>query len=250
MAAEGHAWWIARVRRALEHCDLFRIDHFRGFAAYWEVPASAPTAASGRWVPGPGLALFEAIAQALGPVPIVAEDLGVITPDVTALRDACGFPGMRVLQFAFGDDATNPYLPHHHVPAAVVYTGTHDNETSVGWWAHANPHERAFAGSYLAPGPDDIHWAMIRAACHSVARTAIFPLQDVLGLPSADRMNAPGTPTGNWAWRFDWGMVGAEPGRVLGVIAASSGRAPFELLAVPGVRQPAKPTVAAGFAPT
>ena len=233
MAAEDYAWWTARVRRALAQCDVFRIDHFRGFAAYWEVPAAAPTAVDGRWVPGPGQALFDALTRALGPLPIVAEDLGVITPDVTALREACGFPGMCVLQFAFGGDARNAYLPHHHTRASVVYTGTHDNDTSRGWWRHASPHERAFAGNYLAAGAADIHWALIRAACNSVANTAIFPMQDVLGLDGAHRMNRPGSPVGNWAWRFDWSMVGSEPARVLGAITAASGRGRFELLGAP-----------------
>ena len=230
MAAEDYAWWARRVKRALDHADVFRIDHFRGFAAYWEVPASCPTAIEGRWVPGPGRALFDAITAALGELPIVAEDLGVITPDVTALREACGFPGMCVLQFAFGDDATNLYLPHHIRPASVVYTGTHDNDTTRGWWQAAAPRERHFVASYLAADDDDIHWAMIRAACNSVANTAVFPLQDVLGLDGAHRMNQPGSPVGNWAWRFDWAMVGSEPARVLGLITAASGRGPFELL--------------------
>lgn len=230
MAAEDYAWWIARVRRALSQADAFRIDHFRGFAAYWEVPATSPTAITGRWVPGPGKLFFDALARALGPLPIVAEDLGVITPDVIALRDGCGFPGMKILQFAFGDDATNPYLPHMHTPASVVYSGTHDNDTSRGWWDLAPPAERAFAGAYLATDAANVHWAMIRAACNSVANTAILPMQDVLGLDGTHRMNLPGTPTGNWSWRFDWRMVGAEPGRVLGLMTAASGRGPFSLL--------------------
>jgi 4-alpha-glucanotransferase len=232
MAAEDYAWWTARVRRALTHADVFRIDHFRGFAAYWEVPATSPTAVEGRWMPGPGKAIFDALARALGPLPIVAEDLGVITPDVTALRDGCGFPGMRILQFAFGDDATNPYLPHNHTPASVVYSGTHDNDTSRGWWQTASARERTFAGSYLDAHANDVHWAMIRAACNSVANIAIFPMQDVLGLDGGHRMNTPGTPTGNWSWRFEWGMVGSEPARVLGLMTAASGRGPFELLRV------------------
>ena len=230
MAAEDYAWWTARVRRALAHADVFRIDHFRGFAAYWEVPATCPTAMEGRWVAGPGRALFDAITAALGELPIVAEDLGIITPDVTALREACGFPGMRVLQFAFGEDARNVYLPHHCTPASVIYTGTHDNDTTRGWWHSATPHERSFAASYLAADAGDIHWAMIRAACNSVADTAVFPLQDVLGLDGAHRMNRPGSPVGNWAWRFEWAMVGDAPARVLGSITAASGRGPFELL--------------------
>ena len=231
MAAEDYAWWAQRVRRALAHADVFRIDHFRGFAAYWEVPASCPTAMEGRWVAGPGQALFDALAAALGELPIVAEDLGIITPDVTALREACGFPGMRVLQFAFGGEADNLYLPHHCTRASLVYTGTHDNDTTRGWWQTATPHERRFAARYLAVNDaDEIHWVLIRAACNSVADTAVFPLQDVLGLDGAHRMNRPGSPVGNWAWRFDWAMVGDAPARVLGAITAASGRGPFSLL--------------------
>jgi len=234
MAAEGYAWWAARVRRALAHADAFRIDHFRGFAAFWEVPADSPTAMVGRWVPGPGQALFDALAGTLGALPIVAEDLGVITPDVVTLREACGFPGMRVMQFAFGGDASHAYLPHNYEPATVAYTGTHDNDTVQGWWHTAPPRVRAFAGSYLAAGGDDIHWAMIRAVCNSVASLAVFPLQDVLGLDGSHRMNLPGSPTGNWGWRFDWAMVGVEPGRVLGVVTAASGRGRFGLMGLPG----------------
>ena len=230
MAADDYAWWISRVRRALTQADVFRIDHFRGFAAYWEVPADSPTAILGRWVPGPGKLFFDALARALGTLPIVAEDLGVITPDVTALRDSCGFPGMRILQFAFGDDATNPYLPHMHTPASVVYSGTHDNNTSRGWWAVIPESERVFAGGYLVADAGDVHWAMIRAACNSVANTSIVPMQDVLGLDGTHRMNLPGTPAGNWSWRFDWRMVGPEPARVLGLMTAASGRGPFGLL--------------------
>jgi 4-alpha-glucanotransferase len=231
MADEGFAWWTARVQRALAQADVFRIDHFRGFAGYWEIPASSPTAQAGRWLPGPGKPLFDAIERSLGALPIVAEDLGHITPDVHALRDACGFPGMSILQFAFGGDATHEYLPHNFVRHSAAYTGTHDNDTARGWWDQAGERERRFAGSYLACGAHDVHWAMIRALCNSVADLAIFPLQDVLGLGSSSRMNTPGTLGGdNWTWRFDWPMVGAEPGRVLGLITAASGRGPFSPL--------------------
>jgi len=234
MAKEDFAWWTARVCRALEQADVFRIDHFRGFAGYYEIPASCPTAREGTWRSGPGKALFGAIERALGPLPIVAEDLGFITPDVHALRDDCGFPGMRILQFGFGGDAASEFLPHNYVANTIAYTGTHDNDTARGWWDNASAHERAFAGSYLATGGDDIHWAMIRACCNSVANIAVFPLQDVLGLGSAHRMNTPGTVSDrNWSWRFDWNMLGSEPGRVLGLISAASGRAPFELVRIP-----------------
>ncbi|MEI8029971.1 MAG: 4-alpha-glucanotransferase [Comamonadaceae bacterium] len=231
MAEEDFTWWTARVRRALEQADVFRIDHFRGFAGYWEIPASCPTAIEGRWVPAPGKALFAAIERALGKVPIIAEDLGLITPDVIALRDGCGFPGMKILQFGFGSDGTHEFLPHNYGNACVVYTGTHDNDTARGWWDNAPQRERQFAGSYLAANTHDIHWAMIRAACNSVAHMAVFPLQDVMGLDSSHRMNLPGTLGGtNWVWRFAWEMLGSEAGRVLGVISAASGRSPIALL--------------------
>jgi 4-alpha-glucanotransferase len=231
MADDNFAWWTARVRRALQQVDMFRIDHFRGFAACWEIPITCPTAMQGRWVPAPGKALFEAIEAALGAVPVIAEDLGLITPDVIELRDSCSFPGMKILQFGFGSDATHGYLPHNFGAACVVYTGTHDNDTVLGWWNKASERERKFAGSYLASSSNDIHWGMIRAACNSVANMALFPLQDVLGLSSDHRMNLPGTAGGsNWVWRFDWSMLGREPARVLGLITAASGRGPFELL--------------------
>ena len=234
MAAEDFAWWTARVRRALEQADVFRIDHFRGFAGYYEIPASCPTAREGTWRTGPGKPLFDAIAKALGPLPIVAEDLGFITQDVYDLRDGLGYPGMRILQFAFGGDATDTFLPHNYTRNTIAYTGTHDNDTARGWWDNASPRERAFAGSYLACGNDDIHWVMIRACCNSVANVAVFQLQDVLGLGSAHRMNTPGTVGDeNWSWRFDWSMLGSEPGRVLGLISAASGRAPIGLVNLP-----------------
>lgn len=233
MAAEGYAWWTDRVHRMLDHADVFRIDHFRGFAGYYEIPASSPDARGGRWLPGPGQPLFDAIARRLGPLPIVAEDLGTITPDVVALREACDFPGMKILQFAFGGQGDHMYLPHNYEPHCVAYTGTHDNNTSRGWWDQASPRERAYAGAYLATDAASVHWAMIRAACNSVAHLAMFPMQDVLGLDAAHRMNTPGTVEGNWAWRFGWDMVGSEPARVLGLVTAASGRGRFELLGQP-----------------
>jgi 4-alpha-glucanotransferase len=234
MAREDFAWWTARVSRALEQADVFRIDHFRGFAGYYEIPASCPTAREGTWRTGPGKPLFDAIAKALGPLPIVAEDLGFITQDVYDLRDGLGYPGMRILQFAFGGDASDTFLPHNYTRHTIAYTGTHDNDTARGWWDNASPHERAYVGSYLASGGDDIHWAMIRACCNSVANVAVFQLQDVLGLGSSHRMNTPGTVGDqNWSWRFDWNMLGSEPGRVLGLISAASGRAPIELVRLP-----------------
>jgi len=206
-AKDGYAWWVERVRRTFELVDIVRIDHFRGFAGHWEIPASEPTAVKGRWLPGPGEPLFKAIAKALGPVPIIAEDLGVITPDVEALRKKFGFPGMRILQFAFAGDASDRFLPHNHEPDAVVYPGTHDNDTVAGWWATATDHERHYARGYLATDGHDMPWTMIRAAMASVADTAVHPMQDVLALPTGCRMNFPGQSEGWWVWRFQWSDI-------------------------------------------
>lgn len=231
MAADDYAWWTARLHRALDHADVFRIDHFRGFAGYYEIPASCPTAEQGQWLPGPGIALFQAISKELGELPIVAEDLGLITDDVLRLRDDCGFPGMKILQFAFGTDAKDEFLPHNYSRECVAYTGTHDNDTVLGWWQKASEAERRYAGSYLATSESDVHWAMIRACCNSVANIAVCQLQDVLGLDGAHRMNVPGTVgPQNWSWRFEWHMVQAEHARVLGLISAASGRADFSLV--------------------
>jgi 4-alpha-glucanotransferase len=234
MAKENYAWWTARVRRALAHSDVFRIDHFRGFAGYYEIPAQYQDAKIGQWKTGPGKDLFDAIRKELGPLPIVAEDLGFITPDVTQLRTYCGFPGMKILQFGFGGDATAEFLPHNYARDAVVYTGTHDNDTAVGWWNNATERERAYAGSYLACGRHDVHWAMIRSASNSIANMAVFQFQDVLGLDSTHRMNTPGTlSSANWGWRFNWSMVTGEAARVLALITAASGRGPFDRLNLP-----------------
>ncbi len=208
-AADGYAWWIARVRRIFELVDRVRIDHFRGFAGCWEIPAAAPTAVDGCWVDSPGAALFDAVAAALGPLSIIAEDLGVITPEVHALRKRFAFPGMRILQFAFDGGADNRFLPHHHEPDSVVYTGTHDNDTTAGWWATASDRERHYARGYLATDGHDMPWTLIRAACMSVADTAIHPLQDVLALPTECRMNYPGQSDGWWRWRFQWPQLHA-----------------------------------------
>ena len=222
-AKDGYAWWVERVRRSFELVDIVRIDHFRGFAGYWEIPASEPTAIKGRWLPGPGEPLFKAIAKALGPMPIIAEDLGLITPDVEVLRKKFGFPGMRILQFAFAGDASDRFLPHNHEPDTVVYTGTHDNDTTAGWWATATDHERHLARGYLTTDGHDMPWTMIRAAMASVADTAVLPMQDVLALPTECRMNFPGKESGWWTWRFQWGQVQpwhasrlAELGRLYG----------------------------------
>ncbi len=223
-AAQGYAWWIARIRRTFELVDVVRIDHFRGFAGYWEIPASEPTAVKGQWLPGPGAALFEAIHAALGDVAIIAEDLGEITPDVEVLRKRFGFPGMRILQFAFGGGSNNPFLPHNHSRDAVVYTGTHDNDTTLGWWANATDAERAHARAYLGVDGHAFHWSLICAAFASVADTAIVPLQDVLGMGTECRMNLPGQPSGYWTWRFDWSQVGPEPAERLKRLGQLFGR--------------------------
>ncbi len=225
MQQEGFAWWIARMRHELERADVVRIDHFRGFAAYWEIPASAPTAVDGRWVPAPGPALFEALQEALGPLPVIAEDLGVITPDVEALRDGCGFPGMKILQFAFSGDATHAFLPHNYPVHCAAYSGTHDNDTARGWYETAPGHERRYAEVYLDTDGTDVHWAMIRAICGSVAQLAVYPMQDVLGLGTEHRMNTPGR-LDCWSWRFGWEQVGGSPAPRLAALSAAFGRTP------------------------
>ena len=222
----GYAWWIARLRHSLRQADFVRVDHFRGFVAYWEVPADAPTAIDGKWEAGPGESLFTAFEQAFPHLPIIAEDLGLITPDVLALRDQFNLPGMRVLQFAFGDGDANHFLPHHYVANTVAYTGTHDNDTTIGWWPALPEHEKAFARQYLGIGDDGeaINWVMMRALSKSAASTVIFPMQDVLGLSSEHRMNFPGHPSGNWEWRFTWDMVKPEHALGLSAMSMENGR--------------------------
>jgi len=221
MRADGFGWWIARVAATLRTVDVVRIDHFRGFAASWEVPGEDETAENGRWVDVPGKELFIALSQALGELPVIAEDLGVITPDVEELRDGFGFPGMRILQFAFGGDAKNHDLPHNYIENSVAYTGTHDNDTTVGWW-----HSQAGAGStrdaadisrehdlclkYLNTDGSEIHWDFIRAVWASVAHTAITPLQDIIGIGTEGRMNLPASMGGNWSWRAADGVLTPE----------------------------------------
>jgi 4-alpha-glucanotransferase len=201
MARDGHAWWVERLRATFEVVDVARLDHFRGFEAYWEVPGGHATAEKGRWVKGPGAAFFESVRAALGALPIIAEDLGLVTPEVLELRDRFGLPGMKILQFAFEKDASNPFLPHNYPSNCVVYTGTHDNDTTRGWYAGAPEPQRHFARSYLGREGDDFTWDLIRAGMASVADTFIAPLQDVLDLGSEARMNLPGRPGGNWGWR-------------------------------------------------
>jgi len=200
LAERGYDWWINRFRRVLEYVDIVRVDHFRGFEAYWEVPASESTAVNGRWVKGPGPALFDALKSALGEVPIIAEDLGFITPEVEALRDRFGFPGMKVLQFAFGSGPDNPHLPHNYTRNCVVYPGTHDNDTAIGWFNSAPEGVREHLCKYAATDGSEINWVLARLAMASVADLAVIPLQDVLGLGSEARMNYPGRVEGNWEW--------------------------------------------------
>ena len=228
LAESGYEWWVERVRANLMLCDVLRIDHFRAFSAYWSVPAGETTALNGKWIPGPGAKLFDAVRVAVGgeaPLPIVAEDLGDIDDDVKALLKELGFPGMKVLQFAFYG-ADSEYLPHRHTENALVYTGTHDNDTARGWYEALKPEERERVYDYLGSDGTDIPWALIRAAYGSVARRAIAPLQDVLGLGSEARMNTPAEPGGNWTWRApDWGLR-AEDAVRLKRMAVLSGRYP------------------------
>jgi 4-alpha-glucanotransferase len=207
MKRTGYAWWVARLRATLEQVDVVRLDHFRGFEAYWEVPAGHTTAAEGRWVKGPGADLFQALRQALGDLPFIAEDLGLITPEVRALRRQFGLPGMRVLQFAFGDTSANPYLPHNYDRNTVVYTGTHDNDTTRGWYAALGDKEKWFLHRYAPHVGPDIAWDLMRLAWGSVADHALAPLQDVLSLANEARMNLPGRPAGNWTWRYTPGVL-------------------------------------------
>jgi 4-alpha-glucanotransferase len=200
----GYAWWIKRLQYALSNFDQVRIDHFRGFVSYWEVPASESTAINGRWMPGPGAKLFEAFEKAFPALPIIAEDLGVITPEVAELRDRFALPGMRILQFAFAEDNTNYFLPHNYIPNTIAYTGTHDNDTMTGWWNSASDKEKNFVRQYLGSEVVDVPWDMIAALSGSVANTVIFPMQDILCLSGEHRMNYPGSSIGNWEWRFSW----------------------------------------------
>ncbi len=218
MVGDGFKWWIKRVQATLQTVDILRIDHFRGFVACWEIPGGDKTAERGRWVEAPGRELFLAIRNALGELPIIAEDLGVITPEVEKLRDDFSFPGMRILQFAFSSDAKNHDLPHNYHPNVVVYTGTHDNDTTVGWFksvagegstrdAGQIERERNFALQYLNTDGKEIHWDFIRTVLASCANTAVVPLQDLLGLGTEGRMNLPNSTTDNWSWRFESGAL-------------------------------------------
>ena len=242
MQQQGFAWWIERCRAALELYDLVRIDHFRGFEAYWEVPASEPTAINGRWVKSPGHELFRAIEAALLPssnrrevggeggertkLPIIAEDLGIITPEVEALRDAFGFPGMRVLQFAFVADTKSTYLPHSYIHNCVAYSGTHDNNTTVGWFKSLEPTPRAQVLRYTGTDGSQIQWDMIRLLMMSVAGMIVVTMQDVMGLGEEARMNMPGRAWGNWGWRYTPEMLTHEMRMRLMEMTETYGRTP------------------------
>ena len=239
MRADGFKWWIERVRATLETVDIVRVDHFRGFAACWEIPGGDKTAERGRWVEAPGRELFIAIREALGKLPIIAEDLGVITPDVEALRDDFAFPGMRILQFGFSSDTKNMDLPHNYHRNVVVYTGTHDNDTAVGWFssvagagstrdAKQIEREKEFCLKYLHTDGEEINWDFIRAVLASVANTAVVPLQDVLGLGTEARMNLPNSTEGNWSWRVKADALTSEVASRLRELTELYGRADIQ----------------------
>ena len=217
-----YRWWVERFRRTFELVDLTRIDHFRGFVAYWAVPAGSPTARRGRWFRGPGGAVFRAAERVLGPLAVVAEDLGAVTPPVVALRNELGFPGMVVLQFGLGPDGAPPHRPESHPEWSVVYTGTHDHDTAAGWWSSLSASERRATG---LPGREP-HWELVRLALGSRSRLALLPLQDVLGLGSEARMNPPATATGNWTWRVDRDALTPELARRLRAGCARARRLP------------------------
>ena len=233
MKTRGYQWWIQRLRWTTRNCDYVRLDHFRGFDQFWEIPADDPTAINGRWVDGPRDDLFDKLREALGGLPFFAEDLGYITPSVHALRERLQMPGIAVLQFGFGDEGAHMYLPHH-AAGKVIYTGTHDNDTTAGWFrAGAADHERRNAEAYLGRCDDGIHWAFIRAAQTSPAEFALIPLQDVLGLGSEARMNTPSLHGGNWKWRLAPGQFTAELTAKLSHLAEVTDRLPRAVPVLP-----------------
>ncbi|HMK23318.1 MAG TPA: 4-alpha-glucanotransferase [Terriglobales bacterium] len=230
MKERGYDWWIERLRAVTQQCDYIRLDHFRGFEQFWEIDAAEPTAIHGRWVEGPKDDLFTSVRGALGGLPFFAEDLGYITPEVHALRTRLEIPGMAVLQFGFGDKGAHIYLPQQLQPETVVYTGTHDNDTLVGWWTSgASVEERRNAEAYLGKAEDGIHWSFIRAAQASVASLSVVPLQDVLGLGSEGRMNTPSENAGNWRWRLQPGMLTEDLAEKLALLAEVADRLPESL---------------------
>ena len=227
LRSQGYKWWVQRLGWAAQACDFIRLDHFRGFAQFWEIPASEPTAINGRWVDGPKDELFNKLREELGGLPFFAEDLGYITPDVHGLRERLNIPGMAVLQFGFGDPGAHMYLPHRLTADRVVYTGTHDNDTTLGWWnSSATEYERRAAEAYVGDCTDGINWAFIRAAQASVASFSVFPLQDALGLGSEARLNTPSVKTGNYHWRYQPGSLTPSVAERLANLAEVTDRLP------------------------
>jgi 4-alpha-glucanotransferase len=223
-AERGYSWWIKRFQATFEWVDCVRVDHFRGFEAYWEIPAAAETAIDGHWVKGPGRDVFDHVNRALGHVDIIAEDLGIITAEVEALRDALGYPGMKVLHFGLGDDATSPHAPHNVQRRCVVYTGTHDNNTTVGWYDASTEEEKHQIRVSLSSPGIDIAWEVMHAAWHTRAERAVAPVQDVLRLGADSRMNTPGVADGNWAWRMTPGALTPGHAYDLRSLTAGAGR--------------------------
>jgi 4-alpha-glucanotransferase len=232
MRRNGYRWWIQRLRWATQTCDFIRLDHFRGFAQFWEIPADEPTAIKGHWVDGPSDEFFFKLRDALGGLPFFAEDLGLITPDVVALRDRHNIPGMAVLQFAFGDVGAHAYLPHRLTPNRVIYTGTHDNDTAVGWWSTLSEKERSAVAGLIGQCNDGPNWGLIRLAQSSPANFSVVPLQDVLGLGSEARLNTPSTHIGNYHWRCQDGTLKPELAAKLATLAEVTDRLP-EPIATP-----------------
>ncbi len=234
MRTHGYSWWVQRLRWATQTCDFIRLDHFRGFAQFWEIPASEPTAIHGRWVDGPSDDLFNKLRQELGGLPFFAEDLGLITPDVVALRDRLQIPGMAVLQFGFGDVGAHIYLPHRLTADRVIYTGTHDNDTTLGWWNSLGENERRAVEALAGHADDGVNWALIRLAQSSVASLSVIPVQDVLGLGSEARLNTPSTHTGNYHWRMLRGALISDLARKLASLAEVTDRLPQPVPVPPG----------------
>jgi 4-alpha-glucanotransferase len=232
MRRNGYRWWLQRLRWATQTCDFIRLDHFRGFAQFWQIPADEPTAIKGHWVDGPGDEFFFKLNEALGGLPFFAEDLGLITPDVLALRDRHNIPGMAVLQFAFGDPGAHAYLPHRLVPNRVIYTGTHDNDTTVGWWSTLSEKERDAVSALVGQCKDGTNWGLIRLAQSSPANFSVVPLQDVLGLGSEARLNTPSTHSGNYHWRCQPDALKPELAAKLAAVAEVTDRLP-EPISVP-----------------
>ncbi len=226
MKHDGYSWWIKRIKKTLEWVDYVRLDHFRGFESYWAVPASSKTAVNGEWVKGPGIDLFNSIRHELGKLPVIAEDLGEITYGVEELRCQAGLPGMKVLQFAFDGNPDNPYLPHNIYADSITYTGTHDNDTSQGWFNNLTVPEKHRVTGYLGCNESEFIEKFLRLALGSTSRLCIIPFQDVLGLDTKHRMNIPGKDSGNWQWRFTNDLVSPEKLNLVALLTSVYGRAP------------------------